>query len=385
MTTPISKARADAVKAEAARLGFDAAGVCAPDAVPEAPARLRAFLDAGRHGGMGWLATRADERSNPKTLWPDVRAVVMVGANYGPERDPMDGLRRTETGLLSAYAQRKDYHDVLKKRLKALGRWTAAEFGCAVKVFVDTAPVMEKPLAAAAGVGWQGKHTNLVSREFGSWLFLGAMYTDVELATDAPQADHCGSCGACLEVCPTDAFPAPYQLDAARCLAYWSIEHAGPIPTAFRAPMGNRIFGCDDCLAVCPWNKFAAVSADQKLAARDDLQHRDLEDLARLDDAGFRAMFAGTPVKRTGREAFVRNVLIAIGNSGAARFAPVCRERLADPAPVVRGAAVWALSRIDPQAAGEERGRRAAEEKDPDVQSEWAALCAAEAPASRTS
>ena len=359
------------IKAEALAFGFDAAGVTTPDAIPQAPERLQAFLAEGRHGSMDWMESRADERGDPKTLWAGTRSIIMVGTNYGPDADPMAGLELAERGLVSAYAQRKDYHDVLKKRLKALARWTAETFGCSVKVFVDTAPVMEKPLAAAAGIGWQGKHTNLVSRDFGSWLFLGAMYAELELAPDARETDHCGSCRACLDICPTDAFPAPYQLDARRCLAYWSIEHKGPIPEDFRAPMGNRIFGCDDCLAVCPWNKFAEVSREGALAAREALQLRDLAALAALDDAAFREMFAGTPVKRTGRDRFVRNVMIAIGNSGERRFVATCRARLDDASPLVRGAAIWALARLAPEVAREEAALRAAVEMDPQVTEEW--------------
>ncbi len=359
------------ILAHARELGFDASGVTTPDALPDAPERLGAFLAAGRHGTMDWMETRARERANPRALWPEARSIVMVATNYAPEADPMTGLEAPETGLVSAYATRKDYHDVLKSRLKALGRWTAEAFGAEVKVFVDTAPVMEKPLAAAAGIGWQGKHTNLVSREFGSWLFLGAMFTTLELEPDAPETDHCGSCTTCLDICPTDAFPSPYQLDATRCLAYWSIEHKGPIPEEFRAHMGNRIFGCDDCLAVCPWNKFAQDAADARLATREALQGCDLAELAALDDAAFRALFAGTPVKRTGRDRFVRNVMIAIGNSGAERFVATCRERVSDASPLVRGAAAWALARLDGGAAWELAESALVSEVDADVRAEW--------------
>ncbi|MEL6363222.1 MAG: tRNA epoxyqueuosine(34) reductase QueG [Pseudomonadota bacterium] len=371
MPTSTSDGAKDALLQMLREAGFAAAGVCAPDSIPQAPDRLANFLQAGRHGSMDWLETRARERGDPRALWPAVRSIVMVGSDYGPDHDPMEGLGAPETGLVSIYAARKDYHDVLKKRLKAAARRFADTYGCEVKVFVDTAPVMEKPLAEAAGVGWQGKHTNLVSREFGSWLFLGALYTDYLLQPDASETDHCGSCRACLDVCPTDAFPAPYELDATRCLAYWSIEHKGPIPEEFRAPMGNRIFGCDDCLAVCPWNKFAAAAKDQTLAARPALQGCDLADLAHLDDAAFRTLFAGTPVKRTGRDRFVRNVMIAIGNSGAARFVPDCVTALDDASPLVRGAAVWALAQLDLEKARAEKSARAVSEPDKDVRAEW--------------
>jgi epoxyqueuosine reductase len=335
---------------------------------------LSRFLGEGQHGDMAWLADRPERRSDPKTMWPQVRSVIMLGVNYGPDRDPMAVLGIRDRGAISVYAQGDDYHDVIKKRLKCLARWLMAQAGGDVKVFVDTAAVMEKPLAAAAGIGWQGKHTNLVSRRFGSWLFLGAIFTTLDLPPDPAEADHCGTCRACLDVCPTAAFPAPYRLDARRCISYLTIEHKGPIPRALRPQMGNRIYGCDDCLAVCPWNKYASQGREAKLAARAALQAPALADLAGLDDAGFRRLFAGTAVKRTGRDRFVRNVLIAIGNSADAGLAIHAERLLADPAPVVRGAAVWALSRlVPPEALSALAARHRPTEHDPGVGEEWAA------------
>ncbi len=345
--------------------------VTTPAAIGEAGERLRAFVALGRHGDMGWFEDTLDRRADPAVLWPEVRSVVMLGMNYGPAANPLDVLADRLGGAISVYARSRDYHEVLKGRLKEIANLVERDTGGKVKVFVDTAPVMEKPLAAAAGLGWQGKHTNLVSRDFGSWLFLGAIFTSADLEPDAPEIDHCGSCNACLTACPTDAFPAPYQLDARRCISYLTIEHPGPIPHEFRPPIGNRIYGCDDCLAVCPWNKFAAASREQKLAAP-DWQAPRLAALAALDDAAFRAMFSGSPVKRIGRDRFVRNVLIAIGNSGAPDLAPVAERLLGDPAPIVRGAAVWALSRLAPQRLSMGFGRFEAE-ADPDVRAEWTA------------
>jgi epoxyqueuosine reductase len=310
--------------------------------------RLRQFLAEGAHGDMDWMDTTAARRGNPRALWPQVGSVMMLGLNYGQDSDLLAILRRRDRGAISVYARGDDYHDIIKLRLKALARWLTAQAGGDAKVFVDTAAVMEKPLAAAAGIGWQGKHTNLVSRQFGSWLFLGAIFTTLELPPDAPEIDHCGSCHACLDICPTAAFPAPYRLDARRCISYLTIEHKGPIPRELRAPIGNRIFGCDDCLAVCPWNKFAQAGRENKLAARPELTAPRLADLARLDDAAFRQLFSKSPLKRTGRTRFVRNVLIAIGNSGDAALAPEAIRLLDDPSPLVRGAAVWALSRLLP-------------------------------------
>jgi epoxyqueuosine reductase len=348
--------------------------VTRPDAIAHAKDTLAQFLAAGHHGDMDWLAATPERRADPRRLWPDVRAIVMLGVNYGPAGDPLAILAARARGAISVYARGDDYHDVIKKRLKALARWLVASAGGDVKVFVDTAAVMEKPLAASAGLGWQGKHTNLVSRQYGSWLFLGALFTTLELAADAPETDHCGGCHACLDICPTAAFPAPYRLDARRCISYLTIEHKGPIPHELRPLMGNRIYGCDDCLAVCPWNKFAQQGREAKLAARDALTAPRLADLARLDDAAFRALFTKSPVKRTGRDRFVRNVLIAIGNSGEPALVPVAEERLDDAAPLVRGAAVWALSRLAaPDHLVALAAARREAEADPAVAAEWAA------------
>jgi epoxyqueuosine reductase len=337
-------------------------------------------LNAGAHGDMIWMAANAERRGDPRTLWSEVRSIVMLGMNYGPDDDPLAILRQRDRGDISVYARGDDYHDIIRPRLKALARWLADAAGGDVKVFVDTAAVMEKPLAQAAGIGWQGKHTNLVSLELGSWLFLGAIFTTLDLPPDEAAADHCGSCHACLDVCPTAAFPAPYRLDARRCISYLTIEHKGPIPRELRPLMGNRIYGCDDCLAVCPWNKFAQAGREMKLAARENLRAPLLADLAQLDDAAFRALFAKSPVKRTGRARFVRNVLIAIGNSGEPALAARAERLLADEAPLVRGAAVWALGRLDPPRLAHGAERHRAGETDPDVIDEWrAALAGADA------
>ena len=366
----------------ARQYGFDIVGVTRPDSIPQAAERLRHFLAEGAHGDMDWMETTAAQRGTPRALWPQVRSVIMLGLNYGhgAGSDPLAILKRRERGAISVYAQADDYHDVIKPRLKALAGWLIAQAGGDAKVFVDTAAVMEKPLAATAGLGWQGKHTNLVSRQFGSWLFLGAIFTTLELPPDAAEIDHCGTCRACLDVCPTAAFPAPYRLDARRCISYLTIEHKGPIPRDLRASIGNRIFGCDDCLAVCPWNKFAQAGREMKLAARHELRAPRLADLARLDDAAFRKMFSKSPVKRTGRNRFVRNVLIAIGNSGDATLASEAMRLLGDPSPLVRGAAVWALSRLLPAEqlavlAMDQRAR----ESEPLVADEWTAALAATA------
>src|SRR5882724_294390 len=321
---------------QARALGFDCIGVTDPGAIIEAGQHFREFLDAGAHGDMAWLATNPERRTDPRVLWPGVRSVIMLGVNYGPDENPLAILAQRSRGAISVYAQGDDYHDLIKKRLKALARWLVAASGCEVKVFVDTAAVMEKPLAQAAGLGWQGKHTNLVSRQFGSWLFLGAIFTTLVLAPDAPEGDHCGQCRACLDICPTAAFPEPYRLDARRCISYLTIEHKGPIPRALRAPMGNRIYGCDDCLAVCPWNKFAQLGRETKLSGREALRAPSLAELSRLDDAAFRALFAKSPVKRTGRNRFVRNVVIAIGNSGDIALAGDAERLLDDASPLVR-------------------------------------------------
>jgi epoxyqueuosine reductase len=357
--------------------GFDLVRITRPDAIPEAHDRLRRFLAEGAHGDMAWLAANAERRADPRVLWPEVRAVVMLGMNYGPDRDPRAILAQRVRGAVSVYAQGDDYHELIKPRLKAVARWLIMQAGGDVKVFVDTAAVMEKPLAAAAGLGWQGKHTNLVARDYGSWLFLGAIFTTLALAPDAAEADHCGNCRACLDACPTAAFPAPYRLDARRCISYLTIEHKGPIPRDLRRPMGNRVYGCDDCLAVCPWNKFAQAGREAKLAARDALRAPRLADLSRLDDAAFRALFSKSPVKRIGRDRFVRNVLIAIGNSRDPALASEAERHLADPAPVVRGAAVWALAQLDPGRLAALAPASADVEADPEVRAEWSAALTA--------
>jgi epoxyqueuosine reductase len=362
----------DALANEARALGFDCVGVTGPDAIADAGQHFRSFIDAGGHGEMDWLAANPERRADPRVLWPDVRSIIMLGVNYGPDDNPLAILAQRTRGAISVYAQGDDYHDLIKRRLKVLARWLVATSGGEVKVFVDTAAVMEKPLAQAAGLGWQGKHTNLVSREFGSWLFLGAIFTTLELARDEAERDHCGSCRACLDICPTAAFPAPYKLDARRCISYLTIESKGPIPHEFRKAIGNRIYGCDDCLAVCPWNKFAQAGREAKLSARDELRAPSLADLARLDDAAFRARFTKSPVKRIGRDRFVRNVLIAIGNSGDATLAIEAERLLADERPLVRGAAVWALSQLMEWEAFKARAAMAiARERDPDVCAEW--------------
>ena len=335
-----------ALASEARALGFDCVGVTSPDAIADAAGHFRAFLDTGAHGEMDWLAANPERRADPRGLWPAVRSVIMLGVNYGPDENPLAILECRTRGAISVYAQGDDYHDLIKKRLKALARWLVATSGGEVKVFVDTAAVMEKPLAQAAGLGWQGKHTNLVSREFGSWLFLGAIFSTLDLPRDEPDTDHCGSCQACLDICPTSAFPAPYKLDARRCISYLTIESKGSIPHEFRKAIGNRIYGCDDCLAVCPWNKFAQQGREARLAAREDLRAPSLAELARLDDTAFRARFTKSPVKRIGRDRFVRNVLIAIGNSGDGTLAGEAKRLLMDNSPLVRGAAVWALSQL---------------------------------------
>ena len=363
------------MREKARALGFDLCRITSAEAPANARERLAGWLADGAHGDMTWMAETAERRADPRKLMPDARSLVMLGLNYGPKADPLAALRRPGAGAISVYARHRDYHDVLKGKLKELASFLVASARpekADVKVFVDTAPLMEKPLAERAGLGWQGKHTNLVSREFGSWLFLGAILTDLELKPDRPESDHCGQCRACLDACPTSAFPAPYRLDARRCISYLTIEHQGPIPRELRPLMGNRIYGCDDCLAVCPWNKFASQGREAKLAARADLEAPPLAELARLDDAAFRRLFAGGPVKRIGRARFVRNVMIAVGNSNNGALSALAVERLDDEAPLVRGAAVWALARL---VSPDEFARLAAEalrtERDGAVVEEW--------------
>ena len=352
--------------------GFDLARVTGAQAQARNAARLQEFLDAGHHGTMAWMADRAHWRADPQALWPDAKSVIVLGVNYGPADNPLAILEQSDRAAISVYAQGDDYHDVVKKKLKSLAGYIFQTFQAEVKVFVDTAPVMEKPLAEKAGLGWQGKHTNLVSREFGSWLFLGSIFTTLELPPDHREQEHCGSCHACLDICPTKAFPAPYQLDARRCISYLTIEHEGPIPREFRVGMGNRIYGCDDCLAVCPWNKFAKAASEAKLAARDELKAPALAGLAALDDAGFRALFRKSPVKRIGRDRFLRNVMIAIGNSGDSGLQNSAFANLDDKSPLVRGAAVWALSRLLPVEVFQDLAQsRAATEPDLQVRREW--------------
>ncbi|WP_200879416.1 tRNA epoxyqueuosine(34) reductase QueG [Microvirga sp. BSC39] len=353
-------------------LGFDTVRIARPDSIPLAPERLQAWLAAGHHGSMDWMADTAERRADPRTLWPEVRSVILLGLNYGPADDPLAELAHKDRGYISVYARNRDYHDVIKGKLKEAAGFLASKASSDVKVFVDTAPVMEKPLAEAAGLGFQGKHTVIVSREFGNWLFLGAIFTTAELPADAPERNHCGSCRRCLDVCPTGAFPAPYQLDARRCISYLTIEHKGHIPEELRSGIGNRIFGCDDCLAVCPWNKFAQAGREARLVQRDDLALLPLADLARLDDPSFRTRFAGTPIKRTGRDRFIRNVLIAIGNAGDAGLAEEAERLLDDASPLVRAMAIWALGRLlPPEALARHAAERLGQESDQDVREEW--------------
>jgi epoxyqueuosine reductase len=365
----------EALRSKARSLGFDICRIAAADPPLQGRERLSAWIATGSHGDMRWMADTLDRRVDPRSLMAEARSLIMLGFNYGPTGDPLAALHRPEAGAISVYARNRDYHDILKGRLKELAGFLVAAAKpevSNVKVFVDTAPLMEKPLAARAGVGWQGKHTNLVSREFGSWLFLGAILTNLDLPVDEPEADHCGTCRECLDICPTGAFPAPYQLDARLCISYLTIEHAGPIPRALRPLIGNRIYGCDDCLAVCPWNKFASVGREAKLSARADLEAPPLEQLASLDDAAFRGMFAGSPIKRIGRARFLRNVMVAIGNSQRPDLAKAAMGRLNDLSPLVRGAAIWALSRLltREEFAALERAR-AWSEQESEAADEW--------------
>ena len=364
----------DAIRERAIAEGFDTVRIAPALAPPKAAERFATFLGESRHGTMDWMARNAERRADPATLWPDARSIIVLGANYGPAADPLAIQAERDLGAISVYAQGSDYHDVLKTKLKRLAAGIARDYQAEVKVFVDTAPVLEKPLAQAAGMGWQGKHTNLVSREFGSWLFLGSVFTTLELEPDAPESDHCGQCRACLDACPTNAFPSPYQLDARRCISYLTIEHKNHIPREFRRPMGNRIYGCDDCLAVCPWNKFAQVAHEARFHARAELHRPKLADLAALDDASFRELFAGSPVKRVGRDRFVRNVLIAIGNSGDASLIASAEALLNDPSPLVRAMAVWALAQLqDGESFDALMRRRIDREEDETVRAEWTA------------
>jgi epoxyqueuosine reductase len=362
------------VEIRAAQLGFCALRVTRPERLPDLPGRLSGWLAAGLHGTMDWMADRADQRARPAGLWPGLRSILVLAMSYRPDEDPLELLEHKDRAAIAAYARRRDYHEVLKGRLKELGGYLSAKGDVRVKVFCDTAPVMEKTLAEAAGLGWQGKHTVLISREHGNWLLLGAIYTSAEFEPDEGGRDHCGSCRACLDICPTDAFPAPYRLDARRCISYLTIEHAGPIPAALRPAIGNRVFGCDDCLAVCPWNKFARTAAHTRLAARAEFAAPALAELAGLDEAAFRALFAGTPVKRTGRDRFVRNVMIAVGNSGRADLAGTAVAGLSDRAPLVRGMAVWACSRLlAPDFVRALMQQHLSGESDPHVVDEWRA------------
>ncbi len=352
--------------------GFELCGITSVDDPPKAQDGLKKFLNNNWHGSMDWMARNPDRRASPTTLWPDAKSIVVAGMNYGPELDPLLSLSATSNGTISVYAQGKDYHDVLKKRLKSIGRWIHKEFNSEVKVFVDTAPVMEKPLAAAAGFGWQGKHTNLVSKNYGSWLFIGSIFTTLELRPSAAHEDRCGTCQACLTICPTKAFPGPYQLDAAKCISYLTIEHKTHIPLEFRKPIGNRIYGCDDCLAICPWNKFAQQAKTIDLQAREGLVAPKLGILVNLDDAQFRQMFAGTAIKRIGRDRFIRNVLIAIGNSNDPSLLEFAEERLTDPSPLVRAMAVWACGQLaSPRQLQILHHANANAETDADVLNEW--------------
>jgi epoxyqueuosine reductase len=371
--SPLSGRIEARLRTDAASLGFDVVGIARTNDVPdEISQRLDAYLADGRHGDMDWLATHRERRGHPLRLWPEARSAVMLGMSYAPGGNPLDILSERHRGAISVYAQGKDYHEVIKPRLKQVASRLSRDTGADVKVFVDTAPLMEKPLAALAGLGWQGRHTNLVSREHGSWLFLGAILTTATLEPDTPAADRCGTCRRCLDVCPTDAFPAAYQLDARRCISYLTIEHKGPIDRSLRPRMGNRIYGCDDCLAVCPWNKFAAASREMRLAARPETDNPVLRELLCLDDSAFRKRFAGTPVKRTGRDRFLRNVLIAAGNSGDTDLVPAVLGLLRDNSALVRGAAVWALARLMPvEAFSELRAERLMLEMDESVREEW--------------
>ncbi len=372
MNHEVKTAFQDKLQDKAASLGFEEVRYVHPDSIGHAAKRINEFISAGYHGDMDWLAATALRRQNPRALMPNVKTILMLGMNYGPASDPLVELKKRNNGVISVYAKGKDYHDVIKGKLKQLAQWMASRRNVDVKVFVDTAALMEKPLAQEAGLGWQGKHTNLVSRRHGSWLFLGAILTTLELKPDPPEIDHCGNCRACLDICPTDAFPAPYQLDARRCISYLTIEHKGHIAEEFRRPMGNRIFGCDDCLAVCPWNKFASTCRETKFSARVDTDNPPLADLLTLDDSNFRSRFAGTSIKRTGRNRFIRNVLIAAGNSGDKSLVPTVANLLSDTSPLVRAMAVWALAQLQPAEQFQKaRKIHMSQERDAGVIAEW--------------
>jgi epoxyqueuosine reductase len=365
--------RAD-IRGRALMEGFDVVRFTAAYVTPQTGERLAAFRAQDRQGSMDWMQKTADRRADPKALWPEAKTAIILGVNYGPRSDRFDQPVPADRAAISVYAQGDDYHDVIKGKLKRFGHFIADKYAADVKVFVDTAPVMEKPLAQSAGIGWQGKHTNLVSRLYGSWLFLGSVFTTLELSPDESEVDHCGGCHRCLDVCPTDAFPGPYEIDARRCISYLTIEHKGHIPVEFREPMGNRIYGCDDCLAVCPWNKFASLAQEIRLRARAELVQPKLSELARLDDAEFRDIFRGSPIKRIGRDRFVRNVLIAIGNAGDVKLVANVEELLNDASPLVRAMAVWALHRLTPDRAKHAADKYLEAEKDEDVRGEWRAI-----------
>jgi len=362
------------ITSKALEAGFDDIGFTDADRFPvKAGERFSEFLENGWHGDMDWLRAKVERRLSPKVLWPEVKGIILLGQNYAGSDDPLANLENQKAGNISVYARGRDYHDLVKKRLKVLGRWISDEFQTPIKVFVDTAPVMEKPLAQLSGLGWQGKHTNLVSKKYGSWIFLGAIFTTLELTPSEPTPDSCGSCRACLDVCPTDAFPGPYRLDARRCISYLTIEHKGPIPIEFRQAIGNRIYGCDDCLAVCPWNKYAKVSRDISYFVREDLKSPNLTDLLALDEAGFRALFSKSPVKRTGRDRFMRNVLIAAGNSGDQALAADVKALLDDSSPLVRGAAAWAFRQLAEENEIAPLRQRGLKDSDESVRAEWKA------------
>lgn len=369
------------IKTTAQEIGFDAIHIVRVEDVPDRTDKLQSWLGKGHHGVMAWMAETVERRGHPNGLWPQARSVIVLGQNYGPDHDPLEVLDHPDHAAISVYARNRDYHDLIKKRLKRLARWLVEQCGADVKVFVDTAPVMEKPLAASAGLGWQGRHTNLVSREYGSWLFLGSIYTTVELLSDPPEVDHCGSCRSCLDICPTNAFPGPYQIDARRCISYLTIEYKGHIPDEFRIPIGNRIYGCDDCLAVCPWNKFASNTEEVAFQPRESLVAPLLKELVGFDDAAFRAFFTASPIKRIGRDRFTRNVLIAIGNSAQADLLPHAEACLDDASPLVRAMAIWAVGRLASPAHLAQVHAEHGPDSDPDVQAEWDKLKVSPPPA----